>query len=251
MKLFLIALLSLITCSSGLAAQKESRFFEMRTYYAPPGKLESLTARFRNHTLRLFEKHGMANIGYWVPLTNTENKLIYLLAYPSRQAREQAWKDFFADPAWQAVVKETESNGRLVSKVDSVFLTATDFSPAVKPSQSNPPRTFELRTYKAAQGKLDALLARFRDHTTSLFAKHGMTQFGYWVPTEQKDGAGDTLIYILAHKSPEDCAAAFKAFRADPDWVKAKADSEVNGPLTVKDGVQSVLMMPADFSPAK
>jgi hypothetical protein len=251
MKLFVLFLASVLTFSSGVAAEKETRFFEMRTYYAAPGKLDALQARFRNHTTCLFEKHGMVNIGYWVPLTNSENKLIYLLAYPSREARDKSWKEFSADPAWQAAAKESERDGRLVSKAESVFLTATDFSPAVKSNQSQPPRVFELRTYHAAPGKLDNLLARFRDHTTTLFARHGMTQFGYWVPTEKKDGAGETLVYILAHQSREACEASFKAFRADPEWVKVKADSEVNGSLTVKDGVQSVLMAPADFSPAK
>jgi len=233
------------------AAEKETRFFELRTYYAVPGKLDDLLARFRNHTTKLFEQHGMVNIGYWVPLTNTDNKLVYLLAYPSREAREKSWKEFGSDPVWQGIAKESERNGKLVAKVESVFLAATDFSPTVNPAANSPARVFELRTYHASPGKLDALLARFRDHTTSLFARHGMTQFGYWVPTEKKDGAGETLIYLLAHKSPEACAESFKAFRADPDWVKAKAESEKDGPLTVKDGVQSLLMAPTDFSPAR
>ena len=251
MKTLLLLATSLLMAFNTIAAQKETRFFEMRTYYAAPGKLDALQARFRNHTTKLFEKHGMVNIGYWLPLTNTESKLIYLLAYPDREARDKSWKAFGADPDWQAAAKESERDGKLVAKVESVFLSATDFSPAVKPEQAATPRVFELRTYQAAPGKLDALLARFRDHTTTLFAKHGMSQFGYWVPTEKKDGAGETLVYILAHQSREACEASFKAFRADPAWVKAKADSEVNGPLTATNGVKSVLMSPTDFSPAK
>lgn len=245
------AFAAVLTLSSAVAAEKESRFFEMRTYYAAPGKLDDLVERFRNHTTKLFERHGMVNIGYWLPLTNTENKLVYLLAYPSREAREKAWKEFGADPEWKKVASESEKNGRLVAKADSVFLQPTDFSPAVTPDKAAAPRVFELRTYKAAPGKLENLLARFRDHTTTLFAKHGMTQFGYWVPTEQKDGAGDTLIYILAHKSLADAETSFKEFRADPAWVKAKADSEAGGALTVTGGVQSLMMKPTDFSPAK
>ncbi|HYG34673.1 MAG TPA: NIPSNAP family protein, partial [Clostridia bacterium] len=234
MKLLITLLVAMVTLFNSSAAEKENRFFELRTYYAAPGKLNDLQARFRIHTMRLFEKHGMVNIGYWVPLTNAENKLVYLLAYPSREARERAWKEFGSDPAWQAVVKETESNGRLVTKAESLFLTATDFSPLVKPESCPQPRVFELRTYRAAPGKLDNLLARFRDHTTTLFAKHGMTQFGYWLPTEKKDGAGEVLTYLLVHRSTEAAEASFKAFRADPDWLKAKSASEVNGPLTVK-----------------
>jgi len=251
MKQSIVLATAALAIFSGAAAEKENRFFEMRTYYAAPGKLDDLLARFRDHTVSIFEKHGMVNVGYWTPLTNTENKLIYLLAYPSREAREKSWKEFWADPAWQEVVKESEAHGNLVSKAESVFLTPTDFSPSVKPEGSQAPRVFELRTYRAAPGKLDDLLARFRDHTTMLFARHGMNQFGYWVPAEKKDGAGETLIYILVHKNREALESSFKAFRADPEWIKVKAGSEVDGPLTATNGVQSVLMVPTDFSPAK
>jgi len=130
-------------------------------------------------------------------------------------------------------------------------MTPTDFSPAVKPGSSGATRLYELRTYHAAPGKLDALLSRFRDHTTALFNHHGMTQFGYWVPTLKKDGAGETLVYILIHKDRDSWAESFKAFRADPEWVKVKAESEANGPLTAEGGVKSQLMVPTDFSPAK
>ena len=242
---------STILFSTGMAAEKEIRFFEMRTYYAAPGKLDDLLARFRNHTTKLFEKHGMENIGYWVPLTNSENKLIYVMAYPSREARDKSWKEFMSDSEWQAAAKESEKNGKLVSRAESVYMAATDFSPAVNPENVKEPRVFELRTYHAAPGKLDALLARFRDHTVGLFNKHGMGNFGYWVPTEKKDGAGETLVYILTHKSQQACEDSFKSFRTDPEWTKVKADSETNGPLTAKDGVQSVIMVPTDFSPAK
>src|SRR5919198_203543 len=79
----------------------DTRCFEMRVYYAAPDKLDELHARFRNHTCKLFEKHGMLNVGYWVPTENADHKLIYILAYPSRDAREKSWKEFMADPDWQ------------------------------------------------------------------------------------------------------------------------------------------------------
>lgn len=248
--LMLIASLVLTLAQSAVAG-KETRFFELRTYYAAPGKLEALLARFRDHTTAIFASHGMVNIGYRVPLTNSENKLVYLLAYPSRDARERAWKEFWADPLWQTVAKESEKEGKLVEKAESVFLAPTDFSPVVMPNGSGPTRCFEMRTYRAAPGKLGELLARFRDHTVALFSKHGMTQLGYFVPTEPKDGAGETLIYFLAHQNPEACDESFIAFRSDPEWIKIKADSEVNGPLTVRDGVQSLLLAPTDFSPTR
>src|SRR5712692_8547528 len=100
----LIALALAASTFSGAAA--DQRFFELRTYNAAPGKLDELHARFRDHTMKLFEKHGMSNIGYWVPFgnptnSNPANQLIYLLAYPNRDAREKSWKDFMADPEWQ------------------------------------------------------------------------------------------------------------------------------------------------------
>lgn len=111
---------------------KDSRIFEIRTYYALPGKLEDLHARFRHHTVKLFKKHGMEIVGFWGPTdkeAGSENKLVYILAYPSREAREQAWRGFRSDPAWQAAQKKSEENGKLVEKVESAILLATDYSP--------------------------------------------------------------------------------------------------------------------------
>src|SRR3954447_7555902 len=110
------------------AAETANRCFEMRTYYAAEGKLDDLNARFRDHTCALFEKHGIKNIGYWMPQDNPDRKLIYLLAYPSREARDTAWKAFGADPEWKKAAKDSEKNGKLVNKVEQRFLTPTDYS---------------------------------------------------------------------------------------------------------------------------
>lgn len=228
------------------AAEPDTRCYELRAYYAAPGKLDALQSRFRDHTCDLFKKHGFTNIGYWVPLENPDNKLVYIIASKNREAHDAAWKAFGADPEWKKVAAESEVNGKLVTKVESVYLKAADFSPAVNPSGGATPRCFELRTYTPAPGKLDALLTRFRDHTTALFAKHGMTQVGYW--TRTGDGT-EQLVYILAHAGKEAAAASFKAFREDPAWVEAKKASEVDGSLTSK--VESVFMAPTDFSPIK
>lgn len=251
MKLFTAFLASALVCAAACAAQIDSRIYEMRTYYAEPGKLDDLVARFRDHTLKLFEKHGMVNVGYWTPLTNSERKLVYILAFPSREARDQSFKAFGADPEWQKAAKASEVNGKLVTRIESMLMRATDFSPEIEPTKTGSPRVYELRTYKASPGKFDALLARFRDHTTALFKKHGMTQLGYWVPIEAKDGAGETLIYVLAHKNKAAAEQSFRNFRADPAWLKAKSDSEKEGSLTLQGGVKSVLMRPTDFSPAQ
>ncbi len=110
-------------------------------------------------------------------------------------------------------------------------------------------RVFELRTYYAAPGKLDALNARFRDHTVALFKKHGMEVVGFWEPVDKEAGAGEKLVYILAHPSRTAAAAAWKAFREDPEWVKVKADSAKDGVLPAT--IESVLLAGSDYSPLK
>ncbi|HWN96031.1 MAG TPA: NIPSNAP family protein [Methylomirabilota bacterium] len=236
------------------AETKDTRCYEMRVYYAPPGKLDDLNKRFREHTLRLFEKHGIENIGYWMPIANPESKLIYVLRYPSREARDKSWKDFFADADWKAAAKASEANGKLVSKVESFFMQATDYSPPIKASKSGP-RVFELRDYTASAGNLGALDARFRDHTVKLFAKHGMEHVAYWHLTPGQKEADRRLIYIIAHQSPEAGAASFDAFRKGPDWIKARSDSEkkAGGSLTEGGmaGVKSTYMRATDYSPMK
>ena len=124
---------SVMAQSGGNSVAKDSRVFEMRTYYAAPGKLEDLQARFRDNTVKLFEKHGMTNVGYWVPVDErtgqpSGNTLVYILAYPNLEARTKSWDGFRNDAAWTAARNESEKNGKLVEKVDSVFLKATDYS---------------------------------------------------------------------------------------------------------------------------
>ncbi len=111
---------------------KDSRSFEMRTYYAAPGKFEAMNARFRNHTCALFKKHGMELVGFWIPSDpdkGADHKLVYILAHKSREAAKKSWAAFINDPDWKKVYAESEVNGKLAEKIESVFLSATDYSP--------------------------------------------------------------------------------------------------------------------------
>jgi hypothetical protein len=109
---------------------KDSRCFELRTYHCPPGKLEALHARFRDHTCKLFTKHSMEIIGFWTPTDKEHaNKLVYVVAHESREAAEKSWDAFCDDPEWLKVRNESEVNGKLVEKIESVYMTATDYSP--------------------------------------------------------------------------------------------------------------------------
>ena len=116
--------------AAGANMERADRFFEMRTYYTNPGKMPALHARFKDHTTKLFEKHGMTNIGYWSPSTgeNAENTLVYILAYPSKEAREKSWKAFGDDPDWKKAKADSEKDGVLVSKVVSVFMSPAEYS---------------------------------------------------------------------------------------------------------------------------
>lgn len=132
----LAAAVSTAAQEAGTSVAQDSRVFEMRTYHPAPGKMQALHARFRDHTSRLFEKHGMTIIGYWVPIDKVSGEpkgedrtLVYVLAYPSLGARRQAWDTFSKDPEWQKAKSDSEAGGRLVERVDSVFLKATDYSP--------------------------------------------------------------------------------------------------------------------------
>jgi hypothetical protein len=112
-------------------AQNSTRIFELRTYTAPEGKLEALKARFRDHTIRIFNNHNMTSIGYWTPADapNSQNTLIYVLAHPSREDAKKNWAAFQADPEWKKVAADSQVDGPIVTKVESVFMNPTDFSP--------------------------------------------------------------------------------------------------------------------------
>ena len=112
-------------------AQNTGQVYEMRTYTAPDGKLPNLQARFRDHTIRIFNKHGMKSVGYWVPqdAPSKDNTLIYIISHDSREQAKKNWADFQADPEWKKVSAESQVDGPIVARVVSVFMDATDYSP--------------------------------------------------------------------------------------------------------------------------
>lgn len=123
-----IACLLLLGFSCALVQAAESdKVFELRTYTTVPGKLDALQQRFSEHTVALFEKHGMTNLGYWVPLDaeKSKNTLIYIISHKSMVAAKASWSAFVQDPEWKKVRK---ASGQIVEKVDSVYMTATQFS---------------------------------------------------------------------------------------------------------------------------
>lgn len=248
----------MLAATASLSAQSapapDTRVYELRTYVAHDGKLPNVLARFRDHTTALFTKHGMVNVGYFVPLDSADgagSTLVYVVAHASRAAADASWKAFGADPAWKTVAQTSEAAGPIVKRIDRVFLSAANFSPALASASARAqgePRTFELRTYTATDGRLSALDTRFRDHTLGLFARHGMTSIMYWHPMDDQPGAARTLTYLLAYPSRSAAVASWSAFRADPTWVAARTASEQAAGGSLTTSVKSVFLVPTDFS---
>ena len=256
MKSLAIAIALPFLATSALAVDdkgEDTKLYELRVYHANPGKLDALHARFREHTVALFEKHGMEQLGYFVPLDNGEsNILVYWLAFDDEAARDAAWKAFRGDADWKAAYATSTKDGKLVKKVDSTLLQATDYSPSIeKWIAGGDTRLFEWRTYTTNPGKLGDINARFRDHTCALFEKHGIRNLAYWNSLEGQEGAAVTLSYLVAHPDSDTRGKNFKAFSQDPDWQAARDASEKGGKILIKGGVKSIELKPTDYSPRK
>ena len=218
----LVAIPLIITILCGGYAQAD--VYELRTYTTQEGKLDALNARFRDHTMKLFEKHGIESLGYWIPTDpeRAKDTLVYVIKHKSRDAAAESWKAFVQDPEWKEVAKNS-GVGRL-AKLESVYMEPTDYSPEWQNDKSEADDVFELRVYQAAPGKRGKLDSRFRDHTMRLFEKHGMRNVAYRHPADAPESE-DMLIYIIKHESPEAAKESWKAFGSDPDWKKAAKES--------------------------
>jgi len=242
---FLMLSVSLPRSSSAQSTQ-DTRFFELRIYTAHPGKRDALVGRFRRHTVRLFARHEISTIGHWIP-TEDSDKLYYIVSYPDRETRDGAWQGFLDDPEWKRVYEASRQDGPLVASIESVYMDAADYTVPIVPYGNSDARFFELRIYSANEDKLSDLHARFRNHTVDIFTSHGMDNVWYWRLTDEDQGAGIKMLYILAYKDRADRDQAWNAFREDPKWIEAKEASEQNGALV--SSVESVFMTPTDYSP--
>ncbi|RCS54713.1 NIPSNAP family protein [Bremerella cremea] len=227
-------------------AVAEERVYELRTYTTNEGKLDNLNARFRDHTTRLFKKHGIENHAYWVPVgEGEENTLVYIISHADNDAAKASWNGFREDAEWQKVAAESEKDGKILSKrPDAVYMEATDFSPQNFESAEEP-RLFELRTYTTAEGRLPALLKRFREGELKLFEKQGMTNIAYFTPQDKPN----TLIYVVAHKDADAMKKSWEGFRNDQEWQQLWESSTKDGKIVIK--VDRQILRPVDYSPLK
>lgn len=228
-----------------------SPIFELRVYTIHPGKTEALHDRFRQHTLRLFKRHAIESLGYWMPTRPEDSRLHFLLRYPSLAARETSWKAFESDPEWISAKAASETHGRLVASAATPLLVMTDYSPEPILGDITGSGVFEFREYTTFPQRLVHLDARFRDHTRKLFERHGMRNWAYFHRLPDQPEASVRLEYFLHHRSQAAGEESFRAFRLDPDWIAARAASEQRGGgcLTLPDGVKSTYLVPTDYSP--
>lgn len=258
-RLLCLVLVPLAALSVAIPAPAEDSkpvtVYEMREYFAKPGKLDAIHDRFKDLTITLMKKHGITPVAFFVPVgENKVNKIIIIFSFPSMKARELAWDKYLGDPEAKKAFLDSQQDGPLEGKITMRFLTATDYSPEFKIEKSKEDRVFELRTYTATKGNLGHLNARFKNHTIKLFEKHGMTNVVYWNKLKGQPDEDKMLVYLLAHKSQDAAAKSFDAFRKDPDWTAARKASEekAGGSLTEpKGGVVSEFLKPTDYSPLK
>lgn len=229
--------------------------YQLHFVQAAPGKLDALHARYRDHQIRLANKHGIESVGFFTPAGENPDGLIFsVVRFHEYEKSLSGWSEFVSDPEWKDVVAETEKDGPLIANMGRKYLRATHYSPLLEIKQANPERVFELRTYTCpTRAKLGYLNKRFREHTMKLFEKHGMENLIYWNRDEDRED-DQMLVYMLGHKSIDAAKASFAAFRQDPDWLEAKAKSEelAGGSLTEKEnGVVSQFLLPTEYSPLK
>jgi hypothetical protein len=230
----------------------EGPLYELRIYQASEGRFQHLIKRFREHTDRIFKKHGLKALGYWIPTDGSvkkRRKFVYLLQHPSRYEAYRNWTNFFNDKEWERVMDKPEFQGLLSEKPTSIFLSLNDYSVAARNDIEKPGGSFELRTDVVNPGKLPMLNARFRKHTTSLFNQHGIQNVSYWTPFDQPDSK-DTLIYLVHHANRKQADLNWEAFGQDPEWKKVARESQIQGKLLARPP-ERLYLKALDFSPLR
>ena len=255
-----------------------SRLYELRSYVSEPGRQGDVLKLLSEGSIPIMKKNGISLVGAWTNVDSADERVFTLISHTDKASAEAAQTAFLNDPSWKEILEKSVVDGKKpVKSVERIFLTVNDYSPALDVKEVGN-RVFELRTYVATKGNLAALNARFKDHTLGLFTKHGMTNVLYCSvlagetltaarllesvspvgkgAAELDDNmlaAGNSLVYFIAHASPEAAKASFGKFGADEEWTKARQASEAaaGGPLTAKNGVKSLFLKPTAFSPIK
>ena len=273
----LFALLALLPAAPGAAsgqgapAATPAKVYELRVYTAVEGKMPALMSRFRDHTLRIFEKHGMENVAYWTTTEApqgipAENTLVYILAHRDREAARRSWAAFGADPEWREVAARSEANGPLLAgRPASMFMSSTDFDPALlsRGDRRAVAPLYELRLYRGGTA-LQPTVQRFRDWERDVFARNGLQTLDFWTANDSS-----AFVYVLAHRDRETARANWARFTPDfraemakrrpaaPAAAPAAGQAAASPPAPPAPPVPGAVrlgtyfLVPADFSPLK
>ncbi len=256
-----ITTLCLSTGTSAMAqatAAKKGKLYEIRFYTTNPGKLPDLHARFRDHTLKLFEKHGIENIIYWNVMEGAKNSeddkdnlMIYIIAHKDEAAKDASWKAFREDPEWKAAAAKSEENGKILAKAPrAIFMHEADFSAPDEPVNKGsdaPARLWELRQYNDGPERVPHTVDRFGSGESEIFTKNGMQTVKFWTATDNS-----AFIYLLAHKDKAAADASWKGFMAEfPAFMKQYRESHPNLPAGRGNGNEVRFLVPTDYSPRK
>lgn len=240
------------------ASKKEGKLYEIRFYTTNPGKLPDLHARFRDHTLKLFEKHGIENIIYWNVSEGAagsdddkENLMIYIIAHKNEAAKDASWAAFRNDPDWKAAAKKSEENGKILAKPPrAIFMRETSFSAADEPVSKDPnapARLWELRQYNDGAERIPHTVDRFGTGEKEIFTKNGMQTVKFWTATDNS-----AFIYLLAHKDKAASDASWKGFRSEfPEFMRKYKEAHPNLPAGRGNGNEVRFLIPTDYSPRK
>jgi len=187
--------------SSSVKESSDGRVYELRTYFASPGKLDDLHNRFKNHLLGFHEKHGITNIGYWVPTDNPKRMIVALVSYPSMEARDRSWSRLSADREWIQARRESEENGRILDAIREEVLSA-DEATDVMTLAMNEGRGFEIHRFTAESGQGETVKARVREELNDEFGKSQVT-VRFFTPTGEGNRTATTLLAFIVRPVAE------------------------------------------------
>jgi len=248
MKALTLTWLLLLGATNGIPAEMATnRYYELRCYTVTPGKLNAVLERFRDTVEPVRRKHGINTVGYWTGTSTNGEQFVYLLAAPSQKELERQEKEFGADPDFQkGYAASNAKHGKTVDQIE-VWPLGVEVGAKLDFTRAKAPRAFDLRIYSVPPAKLDAFRARWRDHASRIYKRHGLQSLGWWVAGKKDAGGDDLFACLLAGDSVATIERATSAFHADPEWQRIQQETEVNGRL--RSSVKAYLLVPADFSP--
>ena len=227
----------------------ESPLHELRIYSAAEGRHGDLIRRFKDHTDRIFRRHGLEALGYWIPTGGPAKKrrrLVYLLRHESRYEAYRNWVSFSNDREWERVLDKPEFQGLLAKKPESIFLEEKAYSGLRDVAIEQSGGVYELRKY---EGDASALGDWLNGYLKPLLSKHGVREVGSWVPFDEP-GSATTIISLLYHRDREEADAAWKKIRADPVWTQGSDRRKARGDAPPREP-EVIFLRALGFSPLK